>query len=124
MIERDLSTGECHHSWGHYSERQERDDLAERVRWVSGVDGDGKSCDIESFTPNERKWLIEVKTSNGWECTPFHISRNELSVSEQKPEWLPFRILDFSNEPKAFKLRHALEAHVSQIATNFQANFR
>ena len=60
-----------------------RDDLARKVRWVSEEDGDGAGCDIASFTPDGRPRLIEVKT-NGWERTPFHISRNELAVAEER----------------------------------------
>jgi len=57
-------------------------DLAERVRWVSEEDGDGAGYDIASFSSEGRNRLIEVKTTNGWERTPFHISRNELAVAD------------------------------------------
>lgn len=101
-----------------------RDDLARRVRWVSQEDGDGVGYDIESFTPDGRQRLIEVKTTNGWERTPFHITRNELAVAEERhEEWTLFRLWNFSREPKAFELRSPLEAHVSLMATTFQASF-
>ncbi len=58
-----------------------RDDLARKVRWVSEEDGDGAGYDIASFTPDGQERLIEVKTTNGWERTPFYISRNELAVA-------------------------------------------
>ena len=64
--------------------RQGRDDLARKVRWVSDEDGDGAGYDIASFAPDGRPRLIEVKTTNGWERTPFHISRNELAVAEER----------------------------------------
>ncbi len=65
-----------------------RDDLARKVRWVSEEDGDGAGYDIASFAPDGRPRLIEVKTTNGWERTPFHISRNELTVAEERrSEW-------------------------------------
>jgi hypothetical protein len=63
-----------------------RTDLAERVRWVSHLDGDGAGYDVQSFEPDGRDRLIEVKTTNGWERTPFHITRNELAVSEARRE--------------------------------------
>ncbi|BCH28845.1 hypothetical protein MesoLjLc_07750 [Mesorhizobium sp. L-8-10] len=59
-----------------------RTDLVERVRWVSHVDGDGAGYDIRSFDTDGSDRLIEVKTTNGWERTPFHITRNELAVAE------------------------------------------
>lgn len=101
-----------------------RHDLAQRVIWVSQEQGDGAGFDIASFTPQGRPRLIEVKTTNGWERTPFHITRNELTVAEErKTEWCLFRLWNFSREPKAFELHPPLNAHVSLTATTFQASF-
>lgn len=100
------------------------DDLARNVRWVSEEVGDGLGYDIASFAPDGRPRLIEVKTTNGWERTPFHISRNELSVAEdRRSEWCLFRLWNFGRNPKAFELHPPLDAHVSLTATSFQANF-
>tara|TARA_R110002073_G_scaffold129935_7_gene276487 strand:+ start:1811 stop:2641 length:831 start_codon:yes stop_codon:yes gene_type:complete len=102
-----------------------RADLADRVRWVSQDDGDGAGYDIASFTTEGRDRLIEVKTTNGWERTPFHISRNELEVAnERRGDWYLFRLYEFSRSPKAFELRPPLDAHVSLTATSFQASFQ
>jgi hypothetical protein len=101
-----------------------RTDLAERIRWVSHVDGDGAGYDIRSFDANGSDRLIEVKTTNGWERTPFQITRNELAVSEAcREDWRLVRLWNFAREPRAFELRPPLEAHVSLIATNFQGIF-
>ncbi|WP_068300080.1 DUF3883 domain-containing protein [Pararhodobacter sp. CCB-MM2] len=101
-----------------------RADLARRVRWVSKEDGDGLGYDIASFTPDGQDRLIEVKTTNGWERTPFHISRNELDVAEERRDhWHLFRLHDFARDPKAFELRPPLDAHVSLTATSFRASF-
>src|SRR6056297_3418018 len=101
-----------------------RDDLARKVRWVSEEDGDGAGYDIASFAPDGRSRLIEVKTTNGWERTPFHVSRNELAVAEERrSEWSLFRLWNFAREPKAFELHPPLDAHVSLTATSFQASF-
>ena len=102
-----------------------RGDLAGEVRWVSQEEGDGAGYDIASFQPDGRPRLLEVKTTNGWERTPFHISRNELAVAEAKrEEWHLFRLWNFSREPRAFELAPPLEAHVSLMPTAFQASFR
>lgn len=101
-----------------------RTDLAERIRWVSHVDGDGAGYDILSFDPDGSDRLIEVKTTNGWERTPFHITRNELAVAEERrSDWRLVRLWNFAREPKAFELRPPLEAHVSLMAASYQANF-
>lgn len=101
-----------------------RNDLARKVRWVSQEDGDGAGYDIASFTPEGRNRLIEVKTTNGCERTPFCISRNELAVADaHRDGWTLFRLWNFAREPKAFELRPPLDAHVELTARNFQASF-
>ena len=101
-----------------------RDDLARQVRWVSRDEGDGAGYDIASFTLSGQERLIEVKTTNGWERTPFYITRNELAVADaRRSEWCLLRLWNFSSEPKAFELYPPLDAHVSLTATSFQASF-
>ena len=101
-------------------------DLANSVRWVSEEDGDGDGDgdDIASFYPEGRPRLIEVKTTNGWKRTPFHITRNELAVAEDRPhEWCLLRLWNFARQPRAFELRPPLNAHVTLIATSYVARF-
>jgi hypothetical protein len=101
-----------------------RSDLAGRIRWVSQIDGDGAGYDVLSFDPDGRDRLIEVKTTKGWERTPFHITRNELAVAEERrADWRLVRLWNFAREPRAFELRPPLEAHVSLMATSYQADF-
>jgi hypothetical protein len=101
-----------------------RADLATKVRWVSQEDGDGAGYDIASFEPNGSTRLIEVKTTNGWERTPFYISSNELEVANsRRHEWSLVRLFEFSREVRAFELRPPLEAHVSLFATQYEASF-
>lgn len=104
--------------------REGRDDLARKVVWTSEEIGDGAGYDIASFTPDGRERLIEVKTTNGWERTPFHISRNELRVAdERRDSWVLFRVHSFSRAPKAFEIFPPLERHVDLTPTSFQASF-
>ncbi len=99
-----------------------RDDLAGAVRWIAAEDGDGAGYDISSFEPNGDARLIEVKTTNGWERTPFHITRNELAVAEHKRDaWHLIRLWNFAREPRAFAIRPPLEAHVALTPTSFLA---
>lgn len=100
-----------------------RQDLADKVRWTSVEDGDGAGYDIQSFEIDGRERLIEVKTTNGWERTPFHISRNELAVAEEnRDSWHLVRLWNFAREPKAFSIRPPLDAHVSLTPTSFLAS--
>ena len=101
-----------------------RTDLAESIRWCSShLDGDGAGYDIRSFDSNGSPRLIEVKTTKGWERTPFHITRNELVVAEaRRGNWRLVRLWNFAREPRAFELRPPLEAHVALMATSYQAS--
>lgn len=60
---------------------------------------------------------IALKTTKGWERTPFHITRNELVVAEERcGDWRLVRLWNFAREPRAFELRPLLEAHVPLMA--------
>lgn len=101
-----------------------RPDLARQVRWVSDEDGDGAGYDIGSFEVDGRARLIEVKTTNGWERTPFYISRNELDVADaRRAEWCLVRLWNFAREPRAFEIRPPLGSHVALTPTSFEASF-
>lgn len=104
--------------------QQGRADLAKQVEWTSKNQGDGAGFDISSFETNGKRRLIEVKTTNGWERTPFHISRNELAVADQRrDEWKLVRVWNFSRSARAFEISPPLDQHVSLTATSFQASF-
>lgn len=100
-----------------------RDDLARKARWISQEDGNGYGCDIASFESDGREKLIEMKTTNGWERTPFHISANELAVADaRRDEWQLVRVWDFARKPSAFVLRLPMHSHVDLTPTSFLAS--
>jgi hypothetical protein len=97
-------------------------DLADQVLWTSKEVGDGAGYDIQSYDDDGQTMLIEVKTTNGWERTPFHISRNELAIAEDNREqWHLYRLWNFAREPKAFSLRPPLQSHIALTPTSFLA---
>jgi hypothetical protein len=97
--------------------------LADRVRWVSRDEGDGAGFDIASFDERGRERLIEVKTTNGWERTPFHVTRNELAVADaHRNTWVLARLHDFARSPRGFELRPPLQNHVALTPTTFLAS--
>jgi hypothetical protein len=65
--------------------RDNRHDLARRVRWISKGDGDAAGYDIQSFTAGGSEVWIEVKTTNGPASRPFLMSRRELKVWRDAP---------------------------------------
>ena len=100
-----------------------REDLARKARWTSQEDGDGYGYDISSFELDGREKLIEVKTTNGWERTPFHISANELTVADaRREEWQLVRVWDVARQPSAFVLRPPIQSHVDLTPTSFLAS--
>jgi Domain of unknown function (DUF3883) len=100
-----------------------RCDLADKVRWTAIEDGDGAGYDIFSFEPDGRERLIEVKTTNGWDRTPFHITRNEIDVAEANLDtWHLVRLWNFARDPRAFSIRPPLDAHVLLTPTSFLAS--
>ena len=95
------------------------------MRWVADEDGDGAGYDIASFLPDGGPRLIEVKTTNGWERTPFHITPNELAVAEARREdWHLVRLWNFARDPRAFEMRPPIEAYVALTPASFRASFR
>jgi len=84
-----------------------RSDLVERIRWVSHVDGDSVGYDIRSFDTDGSDRLIEVKTTNGWERTPFHITRNEQLPRRivTTGDWCDYGISRESREHSNYGLR-------------------
>lgn len=102
---------------------ERREDLADKVRWTAVQDGDGAGYDIFSFENDGRERLIEVKTTNGWERTPFHVTRNELAVADaNRDNWHLVRLWNFAREPKAYSIRPPLDAHVALTPTSFLAS--
>ena len=99
-----------------------RADRARKVRWTSQEDGDGAGYDIASYSPDGRRRLIEVKTTKGWERTPFHISRNEIAAAEDLGDaWRLMRVWDFARAPKAFEIAPPLGERLALTATSFSA---
>lgn len=105
--------------------RSGRQDLAKQIVWTSKQEGDGAGFDIASFEPDGSRRLLEVKTTNGWNRTPFHITRNELAVANREREaWHLIRLWNFARTPEAFAIRPPLEAHVALTPTTFLASLQ
>jgi hypothetical protein len=75
-----------------------RPDLAERVRHISAIEGDGAGYDIESFTPEGEIKYIEVKTTRGPARTNFFISANEVEFARQhRKNYHFYRVYDYED---------------------------
>jgi hypothetical protein len=102
----------------------ERRDLASKVRWVAQEHGDGAGYDILSFDPTGRERLIEVKTTCGPRVTPFFLTENERLFSEERPDaFRIYRVYEFGEAPRFFKLRPPLHQAVVLEPTSYRASF-
>lgn len=99
-----------------------RPDLAKMVEWTSQERGDGAGFDIASFETDGRPRLIEVKTTNGSAITPFYLSENERSFSEERPDaFALLRLYNFADRPMAFELRPPLSKLLTLMPTSYRA---
>jgi Domain of unknown function (DUF3883)/Domain of unknown function (DUF3427) len=81
-----------------------RSDLAEMVRHVSIVEGDGAGYDVESFTPDGEVKYIEVKTTRGTAQIPFYITANEVEFSKKHPNnYYLYRVCHYKEGSKSGK---------------------
>lgn len=104
--------------------RAGKDTLADKVRWVSQLDGDGVGYDIRSFDPSGEERLIEVKTTNGPATTDFFLSRTEREVSLERADvWRLHRVHLFSSTPRIFVMPPPLDQSVRLEAENWRARF-
>jgi hypothetical protein len=73
-----------------------RNDLAELVRHVAVVEGDGAGYDVESFSLDGSAKFIEVKTTRDGLDTPFYVSTNEIEFSRTHArQYVLYRIYAF-----------------------------
>jgi hypothetical protein len=101
-----------------------RDDLAQRVRWVSQDIGDGLGFDILSFDEkmDDAERFLEVKaTPHGLEF-PFYVSANEVRCSEDVPgKYRLYRVFDFRLAPKVYVLAGSLRERCRLTPVQFVA---
>jgi len=99
-----------------------RKKLSERIEHVAATQGDGLGYDVHSFEEDGRDRLIEVKTTAFGELTPFYVSRNELARSERDADqYQLYRLFDFRDRPRVFKLPGAIVGHCQLDAVSYLA---
>ncbi|MBM3492571.1 MAG: DUF3883 domain-containing protein [Alphaproteobacteria bacterium] len=101
-----------------------RNDLAGKVRWVSEETGDGAGFDVLSFDQAGKERCLEVKTTVGHATTPFFLTENERSFSEERPDAFRIvRLYDFARAPRAFELAPPLEKCLYLRPESYRASF-
>jgi len=80
-----------------------KDNLADRIEWVSKEKGDGLGFDILSKNNNGTDRFIEVKTTKLAKETPIYLSHNELIFASIKgKEFYLYRVFNFKEIPQLF----------------------
>src|SRR5262249_55627249 len=74
-------------------------ELAEKLRHVAEVEGDGAGYDIESYDSDGTRKYIEVKTTTGNQSGEFYITANELQFSRQHSnEFYLYRVYHYDEQ--------------------------
>jgi hypothetical protein len=89
-----------------------RDDLAQKVEWVSQTVGEGLGFDVQSFDDaDDSERLIEVKTTGLGKFFPFYVTLTEVRCSEDVAERFQlFRVFDFARMPRVYILTGSLRS--------------
>lgn len=105
--------------------RAGREDLADNVRWISDLDGDGYGYDVRTFEPDGQERLLEVKTTCGHERTPFWLTRREVDVAEERADVYRIRrVFHFRNTAQMFEIAPPLSDALSMTPTTYAAELR
>jgi hypothetical protein len=80
-----------------------KENLADKIDWVSKELGDGLGYDILSRNNNGTDRFIEVKTTKLAKETPIYLSRTEISfASKKRNDFYLYRVFDFDKQPRLF----------------------
>jgi hypothetical protein len=83
--------------------KEGKNNLADRIEWVSKYKGDGLGFDILSKNNNGTDRFIEVKTTKLPKETPIYLSHNELTFASIKgKEFFLYRVFNFKEKPQIF----------------------
>jgi hypothetical protein len=99
-----------------------RQELAERVEHSSLTEGDGAGFDIRSYEAQGTDRFIEVKTTAYGKQTPFFVSRNEVTMSQELDfRFHLYRLFEFRDAPRLYALSGSLDQVCSLVPVQFAA---
>lgn len=101
-----------------------KDQLAERIEWVSKDKGDGAGFDILSKNTNGTDRFIEVKTTKLTKETPIFFSHNEWRFAKIKgKEFFLYRVFNIAEMPKLFIKQGDYESFCTMKAQSYKGYF-
>lgn len=101
-----------------------KDNLADKVEWVSKEQGDGTGFDILSRNLNGSDKYIEVKTTKLSKETPIFFSKNELEFSvDHRKDFHLYRLFDFEKKAQMFTRNGALNEICHPVSISYKGFF-
>ena len=101
-----------------------KDNLADKIEWISKEIGDGAGFDILSKNLNGTDKYIEVKTTRLGKETPFFFSSNELQFSINKASYYHlYRLFNAEKDVKLFQKNGSLNTICKSVPTMYKGYF-
>lgn len=101
-----------------------KENLADKVEWISKEKGDGTGFDILSRNLNGTDKYIEVKTTKLSKETPIFFSKNELDFSvEQYRNFHLYRLFNFEKKAQMFTRNGALNKICTPVPISYKGFF-
>ncbi len=104
--------------------KADKQNLADKIEWVSKDLGDGLGYDILSRNNNGTDRFIEVKTTKLSKETPIYLSKTELNFSlKQEKHFYLYRVFNFDSKPKIFIKNGEYESFCKLIPQSYKGYF-
>jgi hypothetical protein len=101
-----------------------KDNLAEKIEWISKNQGDGAGFDILSKNENGTDRYIEVKTTKLAKETPIFITQRELTFSDKhEKNFHLYRVFDFAGDPRIFLKEGGFASYCKLLPQNYKGFF-
>lgn len=101
-----------------------KDNLADKIEWISKEQGDGAGFDILSKNLNGTDKYIEVKTTRLGKETPFFFSSNELQFSINKAShYHLYRLFNAEKDVKFFQKNGSLDSVCKSVPIMYKGYF-
>ncbi|MCZ8216306.1 MAG: DUF3883 domain-containing protein [Cyclobacteriaceae bacterium] len=104
--------------------QQGKENLADKIEWVSQTQGDGLGFDILSKNTNGTDRYIEVKATKLTKEAPFYFSALEYDFSKRNSSnFFLYRVFNLKADPKLFIANGQYDTFCNTRPTQFKASF-
>jgi hypothetical protein len=101
-----------------------KENLADKIEWVSKERGDGTGYDVLSKNVNGTDRYIEVKTTKLTKETPIYLSKTEVSFAIlKKQDFYLYRVYNFDSKPQIFIKNDQYGSFCTLLPESFKGYF-